>query len=157
MKSTEMKAGLALSMQILLAVAGAAVLGFLLVEPHFEGRNVHATVFEIYFEDPFLAYVYLGSVPFFVALHRAFRLFGGVRRRGRFSPDSLLAVQTIRVCALTVLGFVAGAAVFVLWQGDDEDRPAGVFMCMLVAGAAGLLAGLSGWFMRRLRSALARG
>ncbi len=55
---------------------GIGALGFLLWEPHLEGRNAHATTFEIYFHDPFLAYVYVGSIPFFVA---------GVRSETRIS------------------------------------------------------------------------
>jgi hypothetical protein len=36
-------------------VVGGAVFVFLLWEPHIEGRNAHATLFQIYFNDPFLA------------------------------------------------------------------------------------------------------
>ena len=63
-----MKNSSALLLQGVTVLVGIAVLAFLLWEPHIEGRNAHATTFEIYFKDPFLAYVYLGSAPFFVAL-----------------------------------------------------------------------------------------
>lgn len=47
---------------------GISTLALMLWEPHLEGRNVNATLFEIYFRDPFLAYAYTASIVFFVAL-----------------------------------------------------------------------------------------
>ena len=55
---------------------GVGALAVLLGEPRIEGRNAHATLFEIYFNDPFLAYAYIASIPFFVALYQAFRAVG---------------------------------------------------------------------------------
>jgi hypothetical protein len=128
----------------------------MLWEPHLEGRNVHATTFEIYFKDPFLAYVYVGSIPFFVALHRAFGLFGHVRRTGTFSQVTLNALRTIKGCAMAIIGFVAGAVIFILKFGDGEDRPAGIFMAVLVAFAATFIFIAATWGARSLLSALRR-
>jgi hypothetical protein len=50
-------------LQVVIVLLGAGVLALLLWEPHLEGRNVNATLFEIYFKDPFLAYIYLAFVP----------------------------------------------------------------------------------------------
>ena len=61
-------------MVIVLIGLGALVL--MLWEPHLEGRNAKATPFQIYFNDPFLAYAYLASIAFFVALYQAFKLLG---------------------------------------------------------------------------------
>ena len=57
-------------------VIGLGALALLLWEPHIEGRNAHATLFQIYFNDPFLAYAYLASIPFFVAVYQAFKFLG---------------------------------------------------------------------------------
>ena len=63
-------------LQVVTVFIGIGSLALLLWEPHIEGRNAHATLTDIYFRDPFLAYVYLGSIPFFIALYQAFRLLG---------------------------------------------------------------------------------
>ena len=81
-----MKSSLALFLQAAIALIGIGSLALLLWEPHIEGRNAHATTFEIYFKDPFLAYVYVGSIPFFVALYRAFG-FVDLSRRERYYDD----------------------------------------------------------------------
>jgi hypothetical protein len=69
-------------LQAAVVLIGIGSLALMLWEPHIEGRNAHATTFEIYFKDPFLAYVYVGSIPFFVALYRASGLFGHARKMG---------------------------------------------------------------------------
>jgi len=141
-------------LQVVIVLIGLGTLGLMLWEPHLEGRNAHATTFEIYFHDPFLAYVYVGSIPFFVALQRAFRLFGQVGRDGTFSAASVDDLRTIKVCALIILGFVAGGVVIILAFGDGEDRPAGIFMSFLVAFAATVIATTAAMGARRLQRAL---
>ena len=44
-------------LQIVIVLIGVAAIAFLLGEPHLEGRNERATLFEVYFKDPFLAFV----------------------------------------------------------------------------------------------------
>ena len=156
MKAPSMKSSSALFLQVLIVLLGIGTLGLMLWEPHLEGRNAHATIFEIYFKDPFLAYVYVGSIPFFVALHRAFGLFGHVRRNGTFSQVTLNALRVIKRCAMAIIGFVAGAVIFIIMFGDREDRPAGIFMSFLVAFTASVIAIAAAVCARNLLSALRR-
>ncbi len=156
MKTPRMKSSSATFFQMLIVLMGLGVLGLLLWEPHLEGRNAHATTFEIYFNDPFLAYVYVGSIPVFLALYQAFELIGRARRIGGFSRETLNALQIIKWCAVAVVCFVAGAMVFIIVFGDGEDRPAGVFMCLLVAFGASVAAAAAAMFARSLRGALKR-
>lgn len=151
-----LKSSSALFLQAATVLLGLAVLAFLLGEPHLEGRNAHATIFEIYFHDPFLAYVYVGSVPFFVALYRTFGLFGHVRQTGSFSQASVEALRAIKRCAFTLLGFVAGGILIILIFGDQEDRPPGIFMGMLVTLATSGVATAAAVFARKLQNSLGR-
>ena len=126
-----MKRGSTIFLQVVIALLGVGVLALLLWEPQVEGRNVNATLFEIYFKDPFLAYAYIGSIPFFVALYQAFKLLGYIRRNEIFSQRSVRALRTIKYCALAIIGFVAVSVIFMI-SGDRDDRPAGVFMRILI-------------------------
>ena len=113
-------------------VFGLGALAFLLWEPHIEGRNAHATLFQIYFNDPFLAYAYLASIPFFVALYQAFR-FLGYSENNALSQASVRALRIIKFCALAIVGFVAvGELVFILFNNSD-DRAGGVVIGGLIA------------------------
>src|SRR5262249_55980907 len=68
-----------LFLQVVIVLIGIGALALMLWEPTIEGRNAHATLFEIYFKDPFLAYAYVASIAFFAALYQAFRVLGYVR------------------------------------------------------------------------------
>lgn len=139
-------------LQGVIVLIGLAVFGFLLWEPQIEGRNAHATTYEIYCEDPFLAYAYVASIPFFVALYRAFELVGYAGRNEAFSPAAVKASKTIKHCAISLIGFVVGGLIFILLQ-EGEDRAGGVFMGMLITFGAIVVASASAMFERILRSA----
>ena len=124
-----MNRGLTVLLQLAIVLLGIGALAFLLVEPRFEGRNAHATVFEIYFKDPFLAYAYLASIPFFVAHYQAFKALGHARQGKTVLPE----LRTIKYCALAVVGFVAVSFTFLGFSSDYDDRPAGIVMRLLVA------------------------
>ncbi len=149
-----MKSGPALFLQAATVLVGIGVLVFMLWEPHIEGRNAHATTFEIYFKDPFLAYVYVGSTPFFIALYRAFGLFGHVRKNGAFSQVTVDALRAIKRCAIALIGFVAVGGVFILMFGDKDDRPAGVFMTFLFTIASSVIAIAAAMFAAEIAKCL---
>ena len=122
-----MKRGSTKFLQVVIVLIAVGALTFMLWEPHVEGRNVHATLFEIYFKDPFLAYAYTGSIAFFVALYQAFKLLGYVGRNEVFSQRSVNALRTIKYCAMTFIGFLLGAeAFFFIVQRGKEDIAGGV-------------------------------
>jgi len=118
-------------LQAVVVLMGMGALALLLWEPHIEGRNAHATIFEIYFKDPFLAYAYLASVPFFVALYQAFKVLGCIGQNEAFSQTTMKALRTIKVCAFAVIGFVAGGELFIMLS-ESDDRAGGVFIGILI-------------------------
>lgn len=149
-----MKRSSALFLQVVIVLVGIAALAFLLWEPHIEGRNAHATTFEVYFKDPFLAYVYVGSIPFFVALYRIFLLAGHVRKNGAFSQVTVDALRAIKHFMMAFIAFVAGGVAFIIIFGDNDDRPAGVFMGFLVAFPSSVIAIAAAILARNLQNAL---
>jgi hypothetical protein len=126
-----MKRGATLFLRGVLVLIGIGAVAFLLWEPHLEGRNANATLFAIYFKDPFLAYAYVGSIPFFVGLYQGFKVLGHAGRNGELSPSAVRSLRTIKYCAITLIGFVAVGEVFIIF-GDSDDRAGGVFMGILV-------------------------
>jgi hypothetical protein len=142
----------AIFLQTAIALLGIAVFVFLLWEPEIEGRNAHATLYEIYFKDTFLACAYIASIPIFVALYQAFKLFGDAGRNGVFSPRSLRALRIIRNCALIIIGFIAvgEACLFLMVRGQD-DIAGGVAMGLLIALFSIAVATVAGLFERTLQ------
>jgi hypothetical protein len=131
-KAPPLKRSSAAFLQAIVVLIGMGALVLLLWEPHVEGRNAHATTSEIYFKDPFLAYVYLASIPFFVALYQAFKVLGYTRQNKVFSQDAVKSLRTIKYCAIAIIGFVAGAEIFIVLH-ESDDRAGGVFMGILIS------------------------
>ena len=148
-----MKRSLTMFLQAVIVLIGVGAVALLLWEPHIEGRNKHATLFEIYFKDSFLAYVYIGSIPFFVALYQAFKVLGYARQDRVFSQAAVKALRTIKYCAIAIIGFVAVSVIFFLFS-DPDDRPAGVFMRILITFPSIVVATAAAMFERILQNAV---
>ena len=140
-------------LQVVIVLIVIAALTFLLWEPHIEGRNAHSTLFEIYFSDPFLAYTYIASIPFFVALYQAFTVLGFVRQNKIFSETSVKALQTIKYCAISIIGFVVIGEIIIMFNNSD-DRAGGVFMGVLITFGAILMATSATMFERILQKSM---
>jgi hypothetical protein len=140
-----MKRGSILFLRAVILLVGVGVLAGLLWEPQVEGRNANADLATIYFRDPFLAYVYVGSLPFFFGLYQAFKFLDYVGHGQAFSPAAVRPLRHIKYCALAVIGFIIGAEVYIM-LGVNEDRAGGVamgiaatFACLVTLTAAAVM------------------
>ena len=148
-----MKKSSTIFLQGVIVLIGIGALAIMLWEPHVEGRKAHATPFEIYFKDPFLAYAYIASIPFFVALYQAFKVLGYAGQNKVFSQAAVKALRTIKFCAISIIGFVAVSVIFIIF-GDKDDRPAGVFMRILITFGSIVIATAAAMFERILQNAV---
>jgi hypothetical protein len=150
-----MKRSPTIFLQVVVVLIGIGALALMLWEPHIEGRNAHATLFQIYFKDPFLAYAYIASIPFFMALYQAFKVLGYVRQNKTFSQATVKALRTIKYCAIAIIGFVAVSVIFMYPMfGDKDDRPAGVFMRILITFPSIVIAAAAAIFEQILQNAV---
>ena len=151
-----MKRSSTIFLQFVVVLIGAVALALLLWEPHLEGRNANATLFQIYFQDPLLALVYTGSIPFFIALYQAFQVLGRVGRNEVFSPEVVKALRIIKYCAIAVIGFVFVEELFILiMSGGDNDNPgAPIFMGLLIVLPSIVVAVVASMFERILQNAV---
>jgi hypothetical protein len=142
-------------LQVVIVLVGTGVLALMLWEPQLEGRNVHATLFQIYFNDPFLAYAYIASIAFFAALYQAFKLLAYVGRSEVFSHRSVKALRTIKYCAMSLVGFLAGAeAYFWIVRRGKDDIAGGVMMGLALIFISVVVATAAAVFERTLQSAV---
>ena len=150
-----MKRGSTIFLQVVIALLGVGVLAGLLWEPQVEGRNVHATQFEIYFKDPFLAYIYLAFVPFFVGLSQAFRMLGYARRDEVFSPPAVRALRVIKYCACLLAIFIVGAEVYIfIFVRGTDDVAGGVMMGVFIIFVSAVIGTAAAVFERILQKAV---
>jgi hypothetical protein len=148
-----MNKGATVFLRGVLVLVGIVVLGLLLWEPHLEGRNANATVFEIYFHYPFLAYAYIAAIPFFTGLYQAFRVLGYAAKGEEFSPAALQGLRMIRRCAQAIIAFVLGGEVFLFIQTSD-DRAGGVMIGLFIMFVALVVATVMSVLERATQQAL---
>lgn len=142
-----MKRSSTIFLQIVIVLFGLGTLALMLWFPHTEGRNVNATVFEIYFNDPFLAYTYIASIAFFTAVYQAFKGLGYVRQNKIFTQPMVKVLRTIKYCAVLIIGFVLAAEVYIVMAIRGKDDIAGgvalglflIFISIITATVAAIL------------------
>ncbi|HML06273.1 MAG TPA: DUF2975 domain-containing protein [Methanobacterium sp.] len=127
----------------------------MIIFPQLEGRNTNANLFSIYFQDPFLAYVYIASIPFFVALYQAFQLLGYIGQNKAFSPDSVRALRNIKYCAIILSILIVMAALYIRIFHANGDDPAGfIALCIVTTFISVVIATATAVFERLLQSAV---
>jgi hypothetical protein len=149
-----MKRSSIIFLQVVVVLIGMGALTLLLWEPQIEGVNAHATNFEIYFKDPFLALVYIGSIPFFIALHQAFKVLGYAGQNKIFSQAAVKALRTIKYCALAIIGFVVVEEIFIMLNHGSDDPAGGVFMGGLITFGSIVIVTAAAMFERILQNAV---
>jgi hypothetical protein len=148
-----MKRSSTIFLQVVIVLIGIGALALMLWEPRIEGRNAHATLFQIYFNDPFLVYAYIASIPFFVALFQAFKVLGYAGQNKVFSQAAVKNLRTIKFCMIAIIGFVAVGEIFIM-LGNSDDRAGGVFMGILITFGSVVIATAVAMFERILQDAV---
>jgi magnesium-transporting ATPase (P-type) len=149
-----MKRGSTLFLKFVLLLMAIVVLGLMLWFPHIEGRNVNSTFFQVYFNDPFLAYAYMASFTFFMALYQAFKLLGYIERNEIFSYHSVKALGAIKYCAITLAVLVALPLIYLFVIRPEDDIAGGVAMGILMIFASAVVATAAAVFERLLQTAV---
>ena len=145
-----MKKGLTIFFRIVIVLIGIGALAFMLWEPHIEGRNAHATLFQIYFNDPFLAYAYTASIAFFTALYQAFKVLGYVGQNKVFSQEALKALRIIKYCGTILVAFVVIAEAYLFIVRPGDDIAGGIFMGLIMIVVSGLIASVARRFEQKV-------
>lgn len=115
-----MKQGSTLFLKIVILFIAIGALAGMVWFPQLEGRATNLDLISIY-KDPLIAYVYIASFPFFVALYQAYKLLGYIDDNKVFSQLSVKVMRNIKYCALAipVLIIVGEAFVILGAKGDD--------------------------------------
>jgi len=150
-----MKRGSTIFLQIVVVALGIGALALLLLEPRMEGVNAHATsLYQIYFDDPFLMLVYVGSIPFFIALYQAIKVLGYIGQNKVFSPGAVKALRTIKYCALSIIGFVMVEEGFIILNHGNDDAAGGIMMGVFIIFGSIVVATAAALFEKTLQSAV---
>lgn len=139
-----MKQGSTVFLKSVIVLIAIAALVAMLWFPQLEGRAADLDLIGIY-TDPFIIYLYIASIAFFVALYQAFTLLGLVDKHKIFSEASVRAIRNIKYCALAIVAFLVMALFYirVMVHGEDSAGPTmlgmvAIFASVVIATAAGV-------------------
>jgi hypothetical protein len=117
-------------LQGVIVLIGIVALAIMIWFPLTEGRAANLDLFSIY-SDPLILYAYAASIPFFIALYKAFKLFGYIGQNKAFSLNSARALRSIKYCAIVLSVLIVLAGLYIVIFHNKDDDPAG-FLAMCI-------------------------
>lgn len=149
-----MKKSSTIFLQVVIVALGIGALALLIRFPLTEGRAVNLDLFSIYW-DPAIAYMYVASIPFFIALYQAFKLLGFIGQNKVFSLSSVKVLKTIKYCAIAIAGFiVVGEILLIITQGGKDDIAGVISLGIITTFLSAVIATAAAVFERTLQSAV---
>ncbi len=148
-----MKRGSTLFLKIVILLMAIIVVAGLIWFPQTEGRAANLDLVSIY-ADPFIAYIYIASIPFFVGLYQAFRLLNLIDRNKAFSSEAVQKLKNIKFVSFSLIGFISLALLYIRFfaKGDDPAGPTMLGFCMTIA--FGVIATVAGVFQKLFQNAV---
>lgn len=148
-----MKKGSTLFLKVVILLIASVALAGMIRFPQIEGRAANLDLISIY-KDPFIIYIYISSIPFFVALFQTFKLLGYIEQNKTFSKNSVKSLRNIKYCAITIISFLIVAIFYirVMAQGDDPAGPTMIGFIAIFTSA--VIATTAAVFERLLQNAV---
>ncbi len=119
-----MKQSSTIFLQVVIVLIGIMALVVMIRFPLLEGRAANLDLFSIY-TDPFILYGYASSVPFFIALYKAFELLRYIGQNKAFSLNSVKTLRSIKYCAIVLSVLIVTAGIYIRIFHHKDDDPAG--------------------------------
>jgi hypothetical protein len=139
-----MKRSSTLFLKAVILLSAVVVLAGMIRFPQTEGRAAHLDLISIY-TDPFITYIYIASIPFFVGLYQAFKLLNFIDANKAFSQGAVNTLRNMKFASLSLIGFIALAEFYIrlFAHGDDPAGPTALgiiisFACIVIATAAAI-------------------
>lgn len=126
-----MKKSSILFLQAVIVLIGIVTLFIMIRLPLTEGRATNLDLFSIY-ADPLILYIYVASIPFFIALYRAFQLLGYIGQNEAFTVNAVSTLRSIKNCAIALSILIMLAGIYIRIFHNKEDDPAG-FIALCIA------------------------
>lgn len=127
-----MKKSSILFLQTVLVLVGIVALIIMIRLPLTEGRATNLDLFRIY-SDPLILYTYAASIPFFIALYKAFKLLEYIGQNEAFSLNSVSTLRSIKNCAIALSILIMLAGIYIRIFHNKEDDPAGfIALCIVM-------------------------
>ena len=140
-------------LKVVILLTAIGVIAALIRFPQTEGRAANLDLISIY-ADPFIIYIYIGSIPFFVGLHQALKLLNFIDANKAFSQGAVDTLKNMKNASLSLIGFIALALFYIRFfvHGDDPAGP--IVLGVVVSFAVAVIATAAAVFQKLLQNAV---
>lgn len=143
-----------LFLKLVLIIIAITLLAGMIWFPRTEGRAANLNLISIY-ADPFILFIYIGSIPFFIGLYQAFKLLNLIDANRAFSQAAVNTLKNMKFASLALIGFIILALIFIRFTAVGDDDPAGPTMLgIIVTFAVAVIVTAAGVFQRLLQNAV---
>jgi len=148
-----MKKGSTLFLKVVLCLIAIGVLAGLIWFPQTEGRAAHLDLISIY-TNPFILYIYIGSIPFFVGLYQAFKLLNLIDANKAFSQGAVNTLRNMKFASLSLIGFIALAVFYIRFAAGGDDPAGPTALGIVVSFAVAVIATAAAVFQKLFQNAV---
>ena len=148
-----MKKGSTLFLRLVICLIAIGVLAGMIWFPQTEGRATNLDLISIY-KDPFIIYIYIGSIPFFVGLYQAFKLLNFIDANKAFSQGAVNTLKNMKFASLSLIGFIALAVFYIRFFAHGDDPAGPTALGILASFALAVIATAAAVFQKLFQNAV---
>ena len=148
-----MKKGSTLFLKIVILFIAIGVLASLIWFPQTEGRAINLDLISIY-TDPFIIFIYIASIPFFVGLYQAFTLLNLIDANKAFSQGAVNTLRNIKLASLVLIGFIVLGLFYIRFAAHGDDPAGPTMLGIIVSFAVAVIATAAAVFQKLFQNAV---
>jgi len=103
---------------------------------------------------PILIGMYVPAIPFFLALHQAFKLLSHIDENKAFSDLSVKRLKNIKNCALAISAMYAAGMPYIFYAADRDDAPGVILIGLVIIFASFVIAVFAAVLQRLIQNAI---
>ena len=107
-----------------------------------------------YYKDPFIIYIYICSIPFFVGLYQAFKLLNLIDANKAFSQGAVNTLRNMKFASLSLICFITLAEVYIRLFAHGDDPAGPTMLGILASFAIAIIATAAAVFQKLLQNAV---
>ncbi len=142
-----------LFLKMVLVLIAVVVLAGMIFFPQTEGRAANLDLLSIYM-DPFIIYIYIASIPFFVGLVQAFKLLNLIDANRAFSQGAVNTVKNMKFASLWLIGGIIIAELYIRFFAHGDDTAGPTMLGISLTLAFGVIATAAGVFQKLIQNAV---
>ena len=148
-----MKRSSTLFLKVVILLIAIGVFAGMLWFPQTEGRAANLDLISIYM-DPFIIYIYIGSIPFFVGLYQAFKLLNFIDANKAFSKGAVNTLKNMKFASVSLIGFIALAVFYIRFFAHGDDPAGPTALGIIISFASIVIATAAAVFQKLLQNAV---